>query len=108
MRYVSNAFSLNMIASSCNVSVSVYGSNIDAAKFYMDRPDAPVSIVGHEDTARIFSSLIGEEIAFNRANVTLAPGDEVLVGQYRGPRLPEGASKLPEGASIEWIVIAIR
>lgn len=109
MRYVSNAFSLNMIASSCTVSVSVFGNNIDAARFYMDRPPcAPTSIVGHEDTARIFSDLIGEEIAFNRASVTLQPGDEVLVGQYRGPRLPEGTSKLPEGSSIEWIVIAIR
>lgn len=25
-----------------------------------------------------------------------------LVGQYRGPRLPDGATTLPEGATIEW------
>jgi hypothetical protein len=32
-------------------------------------------------------------------------GEGVLVAQYRGPRLPEGATELPEGATIEWYVV---
>lgn len=108
MRYVSNAFSLNMIPGSCSIEVEVYGKNVDAARFFMDMPpSAPTSIVGHEDTARIFSDLIGETITFNRASVTLQRGDSMLVGQYKGPRLPEGARALPEGATIEWIVIHV-
>jgi hypothetical protein len=44
----------------------------------------------------------------NRANVSLAAGDRVLVGQYSGPRLPEGTTTLPEGATIKWLVVTVK
>lgn len=61
-----------------------------------------VSVVGHADTAALFSGIIGIPVAANRATITLGPEDRLLVGQYIGPRLPEGATALPEGARIEW------
>ena len=42
-----------------------------------------------------------------RMNVQFpAPGvDALIVAQYRGPRLPEGATELPPGAKLEfWLV----
>jgi hypothetical protein len=39
--------------------------------------------------------------------VSLVPGDRVLVGQYSGTRLPEGATTLPEGATIRWLVVSV-
>lgn len=30
-----------------------------------------------------------------------------IVGQYDGPRLPEGAIALPEGASIRWVFVYV-
>jgi hypothetical protein len=29
------------------------------------------------------------------------------VGQYTGPRLPEGSKTLPEGASVEWLFVTV-
>ncbi len=36
------------------------------------------SAVGHEVTAKILSALLGREVAFNRANLALKEGDEVI------------------------------
>jgi hypothetical protein len=65
------------------------------------------SAVGHPDTARIFSSILGVDITTNRCNVTLNRNDYIYVGQYIGPRLPEGATQLPEGASILWYKVQV-
>jgi len=74
-----------------------------------DEPAASVrSIVGHADTARVFGALLGRDIAPNRESIKLQssqPRQILLVGQYVGPRLPEGATELPEGASIFWWTI---
>jgi hypothetical protein len=60
------------------------------------------SAVGHADTAAVFSTLLGRPVPVNRVNIKLTQGVILLVGQYIGPRLPEGATTLPEGARIEW------
>ena len=65
------------------------------------------SAVGHEETAALFSAVLGMEIPFNRATITLSPGDKALLGQYRGERLPKGATALPENSTIEWRLITI-
>lgn len=67
-----------------------------------------VSAIGHADTARLFSQILGADLPVNRITVTLDRGDMVLLGQHRGTRLPEGATELPEGASIEWFEVTIR
>jgi hypothetical protein len=64
------------------------------------------SAVGHADTAAVFSAVLGLPIAQNRVSVKLTDPDiRALVGQYIGPRLPEGATTLPEGAAIEWWLV---
>lgn len=65
------------------------------------------SIVGHVDTAAIFSSLLGLDVTCNRATFTLEEDVVLFVGQYKGPRLPEGATTLPEGAKVEWAMVTI-
>jgi hypothetical protein len=63
------------------------------------------SYIGHSDIANIVSQLLGVQLEVNRETLTLQEDDCVLVVQYRGPRLPEGATRLPEGAQIEfWLV----
>ena len=82
MTYLTNAFSINMLAREGR-----------AIRF------EPVSV------ERAAESVLGLPVACNRANVTFAPGDVMLVAQYSGPRLPEGATALPAGARIEfWLV----
>jgi len=63
------------------------------------------SVVGHADTATILGGILGMDVPPNRVSIKLAPGDSLVVGQYIGPRLPEGAKELPEGAKIEWWLV---
>ena len=63
------------------------------------------SVVGHADTAAVFSAVLVRPVAVNRVSVQLDHDVLLLIGQYIGPRLPEGATTLPEGARIEWWVV---
>jgi hypothetical protein len=49
--------------------------------------------------------MLGVTIACNRESITLTDGDILLVGQYVGPRLPEGATTLPENSRIDWKIV---
>mgnify|MGYP003617133033 FL=1 len=103
--YLSNAFSLSMIAhlGHCDLDVTTnicnYQQMVEALK--------PISVVGHEDTANLFSNILCMDVPMNRVSVTLEKGDILIVGQYTGPRLPEGTSILPEGASINWMCVQV-
>ena len=66
-----------------------------------------VSAVGHADTAALFSSLLGVEVPACRVSVSLDEGTVLLVGQYVGPRLPEGSTTLPEGARVLWLLVEL-
>lgn len=101
--FILNAFSLNMIVGDADVSVREV-SRAMAASLAANCPSA----VGHADTAAVFSSVLGVTVPCNRATVALKDGDVALVGQYSGPRLPEGATSLPEGATIKWLVVGVR
>jgi hypothetical protein len=67
-----------------------------------------VSCVGHESTAAVFSEQLGLHVDMVRISVSLVPDDIILVGQYIGPRLPEGATALPPGAEIRWVRAEVR
>lgn len=63
------------------------------------------SYIGHEDTARLLSGILGvrSEIPVSRDKFVFSNKDEmVVVAQYLGPRLPEGATELPEGAEVRF------
>lgn len=65
------------------------------------------SCVGHANTADLYSETLGLPIEANRISVSLDFGDAILVGAYNGPRLPEGCTTLPEGATINWVVYVV-
>lgn len=73
------------------------------------KPVEIISATGDADTARLFSQILNRPVEPNRITVKLEGGPEIgslaLIGQYTGPRLPEGATTLPEGAKIEWWVL---
>lgn len=96
--HISNAFSLSMIAPRARIDVSPLTAEEVAA--------LPLeSAIGHADTAKVISGLIGVDLPANRANIYLKPGEKMVVAQYIGPRLPEGATQLPEGARIEFRLV---
>ena len=101
--YLLNAFSANMLA---EFPVSVRFTEISAAVM-AELAQETMSAVGHADTAALFSAILGIEVPCNRVTVTLKSGESALLGQYTGPRLPEGATTLPEGASIKWVLVNV-
>ncbi len=120
MIYLSNAFSLSMLT---NIDLS--RNKIEISRFFDERAKGEIysaeqkviayigyekfeSVVGHEDTAALFSSELGTDIQANRISISLKEGDRLIVGQYMGPRLPEGCSELPKGATISWYLITIQ
>ena len=97
MNYISNAFSLQMVAREDLTSVGIYPADAPTSEELTQRN----SIVGHADIAAV----IGVEM--NRASVTLQRGDTMLVAQLMGGRLPEGSKTLPEGFQLDWIMVTV-
>lgn len=100
MIYLANAFSLQMVDSD-DCTVRVRTASVSAVATALNGLSWQ-SCVGHADTAAVFSAVLGLDVPQNRVNVTLRPGDLLLVGQLTGGRLPEGATALPEGFRLVW------
>ena len=96
-KYVSNAFSLQMLTSPHNL---INVDEIDEEEFKCKAADAR-SAVGHPDTAAVLG------VAFNRVSLKLNSGDELYIAQLVGGRLPEGATKLPDGFTFKYYHIII-
>lgn len=66
-----------------------------------------VSAVGHPDTARVVSGILGKEVVCQRVSIKLTPGDVLYVAQMTSGRLPEGCTTLPEGFKIDWFKVVL-
>ena len=103
MIIITNAFSINMLTSSTNVNFERIST--ETARTFIKEADDIISAIGHADTAHIVGDILGIEVEPNRMSVQLTSDETLLVAQYTGPRLPEGATTLPEGAVINfWLV----
>lgn len=108
-----NAISANMLAEfPCSLSMSEISAQeariaLLCAAEADGEADLIRSAVGHADTAAIFSAALGVPVPCQRETVTLRIGDAAIVGQYIGPRLPEGCRQLPAGASIRWLYVSV-
>lgn len=111
-RYLGNAFSLGMIdflhddSGVSEVCPRIVGLSLEQARGWL-AISAWESCVGHADTAMLVSAMLGVSVEVRRVSTSLRPGDSILVAQYNGPRLPEGATSLPEGAKIRWYLIEV-
>lgn len=103
---IGNAFSANMLEPGFG-RCSVQFAEISLAEAKESLASGVDSAVGHADTAAIFSTELGVSVPPNRATVSLKSGDALLLGQYTGPRLPEGTTTLPDGARIRWIRVTV-
>ena len=101
-RILINSFSLNMLPMEAMnfVRVKKIASN--------EVPADVESAIGHVDTAKVVSNILGFEVKPNRVSIKLSESDVLYVAQYTGPRLPEGATTLPEGASLEFFEVTFR
>jgi len=102
--YIVNAISLNMAS---EAEGAFRWKAISPAEAKEVLADGFISAIGHEDMARILSAVLGLEVPANRATIEVQPGDRLVVAQYKGPRLPEGATRLPEGARVEFFLVEV-
>jgi hypothetical protein len=105
---VVNAFSLNMLND--DVANQNYNWHInhfakDQVIETLNRATSVASFIGHKDIANIVGSDLGQTFEFNRSSYTYNKGDTLLVAQYRGERLAEGTTVLPEGSTIEYYLV---
>jgi len=97
MIYVSNAFSLGMIAPDHLNMVRMEPT----VRPCLGITQSWQSCVGHADTA----ALLGVPMA--RITVSMVPGDTMYVAQLVGGRLPEGCTTLPPGARFDWAKVTL-
>lgn len=117
--YIGNAFSLSMLNRDVQQGIYEYpnypseprtpfpcNNPLAFLKKCKDNNVEIISCIGHQDTSNLFSKILEMDLPVNRISVKLNDDeDEILVGQYQGPRLPEGCLELPEGAIIEWWIV---
>lgn len=107
MKYIGNAFSIGMLdMPDARLKVTQITPE-EVRRALVDFEGPWKSCVGHEDTARLFSEQLNLKIEKRRESTSLQIGDDLFVGQYNGPRLPEGATSLPEGAKIRWYRVQV-
>lgn len=105
--FISNAFSLQMMSADEPHQIKTWPMTIGSVReFWRDRVPV-VSAIGHADTARVVSDMLGVEVPAQRIALKLEPGDMLIVAQIFGGRLPEGATSLPEGFDLRFVGVKV-
>lgn len=104
MLYIVNAFSIQMLATAGGV-LSFKPISLEQAQ-KMVKTNVFISAVGHIDTAKVVANMLNATVEMNRISVNLKDNDVLLVAQLSGGRLPEGATTIPDGMSIQFWVVA--
>lgn len=100
--FLGNAFSLQMLDLSEKARVLVTPVTSDEVA-HADFE----SVVGHTDTAAVLTDMLAVPVSCNRTSVRLQEGDVLYVAQVTGGRLPEGATRLPEGFSLSFLRVEL-
>jgi hypothetical protein len=88
--YLCNSFTLSMIMPDLLESgVVIKASPISLGELKALLKEGFVSAVGHESTAKVLSKLLGTDVPFNRAQISIKEGDVIVSFQFL-VRLPEG------------------
>ncbi|MEM4847421.1 MAG: DUF1874 domain-containing protein [Thermosphaera sp.] len=89
MRYLVNAFSLNMLPSLENTTVTLHIKRTSVEEFCREVKGEIVNAIGHASTVSVINTMCSTDLLPSRIEVKLEDGDELLIFQLR-TRLPEG------------------
>lgn len=107
--YLTNAFSLNMVDLNNKNSIEIdevpYESVAVALRAY-----PVVNAIGHKPTDILVQQDLLRNCGLcipegNRLSIQFEKNDLMIVAQYVGPRLEEGLTVLPVGATIKYIAV---
>jgi hypothetical protein len=99
---ITNAFSLNMLVS---LTANIKTEELTVPQVKEELENGYESGMGH--STELISEILGMDIPQNRTSNKIQDGESILVAQYVGPRLPEGATELPENASLKFIKVTV-
>lgn len=102
--YMSNAFSFNMLLPEHKKGI-VKWEVIPAEKVAEELGSDFVNCCGH--TTELINAMTGLNLSMNRISNKLNPDDKIIIAQYSGPRLPEGATELPENATLVFLKVTV-
>jgi hypothetical protein len=106
--YIANAFSLNMLPDNAVNNLAIVNiSKSDVDSLIRVPGQQIINAIGHPTTDVIIRNMLTGLPIGERLNVKINSGDSLIVAQYSGPRLPEGAVALPEGAGFKWYLIGL-
>ena len=99
---ICNAFSLNMLK---GFSTNIKTEELSIPQVQEELNNGFESAMGH--STELVSEVLGMDIPQNRTSNKIQDGESILVAQYVGPRLAEGAIQLPEGATLKFIKVTV-
>ncbi len=99
-----DSFSLNVLAD-FPVMVKIEKISLKEAKEMVQ--DGFESFVSDLGSAVLFSNQLEVAVPAIWDFIALERGEVILLGQYRGPRLPEAAKTLPPGAVVRWFRVTV-
>ena len=103
-----NAFSANMLDPSIeSINVEFHKLTLRGARDIVENYGIE-SCIGHADTANLLSNMLDTKIETNRCTVSMAHNEHAILCQYRGERLTEGCTTLPENSTITFFLITIK
>ena len=100
-----NAFSLQMLDLDCASKVHIRPLSQTETAVILEKGFE--SAIGHESTADVLSNKLKLEVKTNRANIKLDGDTELIVAQFVGGRLPEGATTLPDNMQIKFVLVSL-
>lgn len=109
--YIANAFSIQMLdfdGDNVDYDVKIFPMSIGAVRHIWEDKIDVISAIGHADTAAVVTDILGHYIEAQRINVTLHKGDQLVVAQLIGGRLPEGALHLPDNYRIKFFGVIVK
>jgi hypothetical protein len=102
---ITNAFSLDMLADLNSIVKCTEVPSYIVTKQL--RASGVVSAVESEESAELFTTVLGIDVPCASTKVKLVPGDSIFVGQYIDTPLPVGAILRPKGFGIRWVMVDI-
>lgn len=106
--FIANALSLQMFDLSQSTDLHIFPMSIGSVREFSRDGIKFESAIGHPDTAAVVSDLVGQAVESRRISIKLADDDMLVVAQLVGGRLPEGATRLPDGFEIKFFGVQIK
>ena len=106
--YLANALSLQMFDLSQSTDLHIFPMSIGSVREFSRDGIKFESAIGHPDTAAVVSDLVGQEVEARRISIKLTDDDMLIVAQLVGGRLPEGATRLPDGFELKFFGVSIK